>query len=59
VWNGERILPEGWTKFVSTPSPVQPAGNGPHYGGQFWIQGGIDGLAADAYSPGAAKVSTR
>lgn len=55
VWNGERILPEGWTKFVSTPGPVQPAGNGPRYGGQFWIYGGIDGLAADAYSPSGGQ----
>jgi CubicO group peptidase (beta-lactamase class C family) len=55
VWNGERVLPEGWAKFVSTPGPVQPAGNGPRYGGQFWIYGGIDGLAADAYSPGGGQ----
>jgi CubicO group peptidase (beta-lactamase class C family) len=55
VWNGERILPEGWTKFVSMPGPVQPAGNGPRYGGQFWIYGGIDGLAADAYSPSGGQ----
>ena len=33
VWNGERILPEGWAKFVSTPGPVQPEGNGARYGG--------------------------
>jgi CubicO group peptidase (beta-lactamase class C family) len=55
VWSGERILPEGWTKFVSMPGPVQPAGNGPRYGGQFWIYGGIDGLAADAYSPSGGQ----
>jgi CubicO group peptidase (beta-lactamase class C family) len=51
VWNGERILPEGWIKFVSTPGPVQPEGNGPRYGGQFWIYDGIDGLPAKAYTP--------
>jgi CubicO group peptidase (beta-lactamase class C family) len=55
VWDGERILPEGWAKFVSTPGPVQPAGDGPRYGGQFWIYGGIDGLARDAYSPGGGQ----
>jgi CubicO group peptidase (beta-lactamase class C family) len=55
VWNGERILPEGWAKFVSTPGPVQPADNGPRYGGQFWIYTGIDGLAADAYSPNGGQ----
>jgi CubicO group peptidase (beta-lactamase class C family) len=55
VWNGERILPSGWTRFVSTPGPVQPEGDGPRYGGQFWIYGGIDGLPADAYSPSGGQ----
>ena len=48
VWNGERILPEGWTKFVATPDPVQPADNGPRYGGQFWIYSGLDGCSPTA-----------
>ena len=30
------------------------ASGGARYGGQFWIYGGNDGLAADAYSPGGA-----
>ena len=55
VWNGERVLPEGWAKFVSTPGPVQPADNGPRYGGQFWIYSGIDGLPAGAYSPNGGQ----
>ena len=59
VWNGERILPEGWAKYVATPGPVQPAGDGPRYGAQFWLYGGQDGLPADAYSPTAARASTR
>jgi hypothetical protein len=55
MWNGKRILPAGWAKFVATPISVQPAGSGPRYGGQFWIYGGIDGLASDAYSPGGGQ----
>ena len=55
VWNGERIVPDGWTKFVSTPGPVQPADNGPRYGGQFWIYSGLDGLPAGAYSPNGGQ----
>ncbi len=51
VFNGERILPEGWDSLVSTAGPVQPAGNGARYGGQFWLYGGQDGLPSDAYSP--------
>jgi CubicO group peptidase (beta-lactamase class C family) len=49
VWNGERILPEHWAQYVSTPSPANAA-----YGAQFWVYGGRDGLPADAYSPNGA-----
>ncbi|MDX9996349.1 MAG: serine hydrolase [Phenylobacterium sp.] len=57
MWNGERLLPEGWTRYVSTPAPAQPASaaaGGARYGGQFWIYGGNDGLPDDAFSPGGA-----
>ena len=36
MWQGQRILPEGWAKFVSTPAP---AWTRPEYGGLFWING--------------------
>jgi CubicO group peptidase (beta-lactamase class C family) len=39
VWNGERILPEGWVKFVSTLAPAWAADHRPIYGGFFWING--------------------
>jgi len=57
VWNGERILPEGWSKYVSTLAPAQPASRargGAGYGAQFWIYGGMEGLPEVAYSPGGA-----
>jgi CubicO group peptidase (beta-lactamase class C family) len=34
VWNGERILPHGWTDFVRTPAPAWPE---PVYGAMFWL----------------------
>jgi CubicO group peptidase (beta-lactamase class C family) len=37
VWNGERILPEGYAKFVSTVAPAWDADGRPVYGGFFWI----------------------
>lgn len=37
MWNGERLLPEGFVKFVSTPAPAWVADNRPVYGGFFWI----------------------
>ncbi|MGE8202919.1 MAG: hypothetical protein ACN6RL_18855, partial [Variovorax sp.] len=39
VWNGERILPEGFVKFVSTLAPAWAADKRPIYGGFFWLNG--------------------
>jgi CubicO group peptidase (beta-lactamase class C family) len=39
VWNGERILPEGFVKFVSTLAPAWEADKRPVYGAFFWING--------------------
>ncbi len=39
VWNGQRILPEGYVKFVSTVAPAWAADKRPVYGGFFWING--------------------
>jgi len=55
VWQGERLLPEGWAKYVATPSPTQPEGDGARYGAQFWLYGGRAGLPADAYSPNGGQ----
>jgi CubicO group peptidase (beta-lactamase class C family) len=37
VWNGRRILPEGWMKYSTTPTPGAPKGM---YGAQFWLNAG-------------------
>ena len=39
VWNGERILPEGFAKFVSTLAPAWKDDGRPVYGGFFWLNG--------------------
>jgi CubicO group peptidase (beta-lactamase class C family) len=39
VWNGERILPEGYVDFVSTLAPAWKADGRPIYGGFFWLNG--------------------
>lgn len=39
VWNGERILPEGFVSFVSRVAPAWQADGRPIYGGFFWING--------------------
>lgn len=50
VWNGERILPEGFVEFVSTVAPAWAADSRPIYGGFFWINGDGDlPVPRDAY----------
>lgn len=39
-WNGERILPEGWVAYSTTPAPTSPRG---HYGAQWWLNAGEAG----------------
>jgi len=37
VWNGERILPEGWVIYSATPTPKSSM---LQYGAQFWLNAG-------------------
>jgi CubicO group peptidase (beta-lactamase class C family) len=49
-WSGERILPEGYVKFVSTLAPAWVEDGRPIYGGLFWINGdGNRPIPKDAY----------
>lgn len=49
VWNGERILPEGWVKYVTTPCGPQP--DGPFgYGAGFWLMNKSDGVPPDTFA---------
>ena len=41
MWNGERILPEGYATFVSTLAPAWKADGRPIYGGLFWLNGDL------------------
>ena len=48
VWNGERLLPVGWTKFVSTPAPAWKDST---YGAMVWVNGrGTWPLPRDAFA---------
>ncbi len=50
VWNGERILPEGYAEFVSTVAPAWEADGRPIYGGFFWLNTtGTFPVPRDAY----------
>jgi CubicO group peptidase (beta-lactamase class C family) len=37
VWNGKRILPEGYVTFVRTVAPAWKNDGRPYYGGFFWL----------------------
>jgi CubicO group peptidase (beta-lactamase class C family) len=41
VWDGQRILPEGWVDYSRTPSPQAPSGI---YGAHFWVIPGSLGI---------------
>lgn len=56
MWNGQRILSEGWVRYVTTPTPAAPEGR---YGAHWWLNAGArtdppqrmwPGLPTDAYA---------
>jgi CubicO group peptidase (beta-lactamase class C family) len=48
VWNGERILPEGWVKYTTTPAPAAKRGE---YGAQWWLNAGAKNNPANRKYP--------
>jgi len=52
VWQGERILPEGWVAYSATPTPKAPRGE---YGAFFWLNAGAPGNPADRLWPNAPR----
>jgi CubicO group peptidase (beta-lactamase class C family) len=52
VWEGERILPEGWVKYSTTPTPKAPQGQ---YGALFWLNAGTESNPKDRVWPNAPR----
>ena len=51
MWEGDRVLPAGFARFVSTIAPAWQADGRPIYGGFFWINGTRQmPIPEDAYS---------
>ncbi|MCQ4166693.1 serine hydrolase domain-containing protein [Tahibacter harae] len=49
VFQGQRLLPEGWVRYVSSASgPQPPSGFG--YGATFWLFKDVPGVPADTYA---------
>jgi CubicO group peptidase (beta-lactamase class C family) len=52
VWEGERILPEGWVTYTTTPTPGAPKGE---YGAHFWLNAGNPDNPDDRRWPGSPR----
>jgi len=52
VWQGERILPPGWVKYSTTPTPQAPRGE---YGALFWLNAGSPSDPEDRRWPSAPR----
>jgi CubicO group peptidase (beta-lactamase class C family) len=48
IWEGQRLLPEGWVKYTTTPTPKAPLGE---YGALFWLNAGAVSNPADRRWP--------
>lgn len=48
--DGTRVLPEGWVKYVSTPSGPQPPTGTFGYGAGFWLLNKEEGVPPDTFA---------
>lgn len=56
LWNGRRLLPEGWIRFASTPAPSKPVVTGQWgYGAQFWLLDQMPGIPPGTYTTAGNK----
>ena len=52
VWEGERILPEGWVEYTRTPTTAKNIWGNGGYGAQFWLNASSDPEKTDRRWPG-------
>jgi len=56
VWNGKRLLPEGWVRFAATPAPTHPPVAGEWgYGAQFWLLDQMPGVPPGTFTTAGNK----
>jgi CubicO group peptidase (beta-lactamase class C family) len=56
VWNGRRLLPEGWVKFSSTAAPTRSPVSGQWgYGAQFWLLDQMPGVPEGTFTTAGNK----
>jgi len=50
VWDGQRLLPEGWVDYARTPTFQQPGVDSNRYGAHWWLDfGGPGSFSANGY----------
>ena len=52
IWQGERIFPDGWVQYTTTPTPKATRGE---YGAHIWLNAGSANNPADRRWPGAPR----
>ncbi len=52
VWEGDRILPEGWVEYTRSPAPANESGR---YGAQWWLYGADPRIPDDTFSTAGAR----
>lgn len=56
VWDGERLLPEGWVAFSRAPAPTRPPADGEEgYGAQFWLLDRLPGVPEGTFTTAGNK----
>jgi len=56
TWAGQRILPEGWVRFLATPAPTKPPADGEWgYGAQFWLLDRMPGVPPGTFTTAGRK----
>jgi CubicO group peptidase (beta-lactamase class C family) len=56
VWDGERLLPEGWVEFSRTPAPARPVEDGSRgYGAHFWLLDAMPGIPEESFTTAGNK----
>ena len=56
VWQGERLLPEGWVEFSRSPAPARERVEGElGYGAQFWLLDGMPGVPEGTFTSAGNK----